>query len=219
MLTSVTQATRPSPSANRKMTVAAGGGETVQAGGFHALDRFIPNNAGSLINTGTMLGRVGNAVNTATKGGAEALPNVQAGFTALKGFDISGLWNAGMALGKTALSWGEKSAMIQGALSLVGNGYRALTHQESYADAGTNVVMDTTSGMAGGAAGAIAGGLGTMALTALGVAGGPLTIGAAVIGMGGYFLGETFFKNTSIYRKIQDTVSSVMHSAFRPLSV
>jgi|GEM_PF-3560074 hypothetical protein len=205
-------ATAGNPSLNQPS--GQGAGSSLKA----SIDRFVPQNMGGLVNAGTMIGRVANAANTATKGGAEALPQVQGFVTALKGFDLTGLWTAAQGLGKTALSWGGKSAGIQGALSLVANGYRAITGQESWGDAGTNVVMDTTSGAVGGAAGAIAGGIGTMALTALGVAGGPLTIGAALIGLGGYFLAENLFKRTGIYCKIEQTVSDVMHSAFKPFS-
>lgn len=216
MLNSVSSSP-PKTALRRPTTIQAGGG--VQAAGKQSvLDKYIPASAGDMINTGSMLGRVGNAANTAVKGGQEALPNVQAGFNALKGFDISGLWTAGKALGKTAMTWGTKSAMVQGAVSLVANGYRAIKGRESWGDAGTNVVVDTASGAVGGAAGAVAGAIGTMALTALGVAGGPLTLGAALIGMGGYFLGERMFKSTSIFHKFKSTVSTIMHDAFRPFN-
>lgn len=213
-ITSTTGGTPFRPTAGNISPASGQGGPSLRA----SVDRFIPHDAGGLIDTATMLGRLANAGNTAVKGGAEALPNVQGAVTALKGFDIGGLWNAAQGLGKTALNWGVRSAGVQGAISLVANGYRALTGREGWGDAGTAVVMDTTTGAVGGAAGAIAGGLGTMLLTALGVAGGPLTVGAALIGMGGYFLAERMFKNTGIYGRINQTVSSLMHDAFRPFS-
>lgn len=202
----------------RRQPVSAAGTVSSSPAKVSVLDRFTPSGSSGLVDSATMLGRVGNAANTAFKGGAEALPNVQGVWGALKSFDLTNLWSATQALGKTALTWGAKSAFFQGAISLVANGYRSITGRQSWGDTGTKVVMDTTTGMVGGTAGAIAGGIGTMALTALGVAGGPLTIGAALIGMGGYFLAERFFKSTSAYQKINRTVSNVMHDAFRPFS-
>lgn len=179
-------------------------------------DRFL-GTSGSFDSV-TMLGRAAVAANTAVKGGAEALPSVQGVWTALKSMDISGVWNGVQALGKASLSWGVKSAGIQGAISLVANGYRAFSGRESWSQAGTNVVLDSVGGLAGGIGGAIAGGAGSMLLTMLGVAGGPLTIGAALIGMGGYFLAERALKSTRIYRTFANGVSQVMNDAFRPFA-
>jgi len=202
----------------RRSTVSAAGTSPAPQAKMGVLDRFIPSGSSGMVDSATMLGRLGNAANTAVKGGQEALPNVQGAWGALKSFDLTKLWDATQALGKTALTWGTRSALFQGAISLVANGYRSLTGRQSWGDTGTKVVMDTTTGMVGGAAGAVAGGIGTMALTALGVAGGPLTIGAALIGMGGYFLAERLFKSTKIYSQINRTVSSIMHDAFRPFA-
>lgn len=177
-------------------------------------DRFTAS-AGSF-DSATMLGRAAVAASTAMKGGAEALPGVQGVWTALKGMDINAIFSGVQALGKTALTWGVRSAGIQGAISLVANGYRAMTGRDSWGNAGTKVVLDTAGGLVGGAAGAIAGGAGSMVLTMLGVAGGPLTIGAALIGMGGYFLAERAMKSTQLYRTFSQAVSQVMHDAFRP---
>lgn len=202
----------------RRPTVSTAGTAPSTQATHGVLDRFVPTSRSGMVDSATMLGRLGNAANTAIKGGQEALPNVQGVWGALKGFDLTKLWSGAQALGKTALSWGTRSALFQGAISLVANGYRSLTGRQSWGDTGTKVVMDTTTGMVGGAAGAVAGGIGTMALTALGVAGGPLTLGAALIGMGGYFFAERLFKSTRIYGQINRTVSTIMHDAFRPFS-
>ncbi|HEY9857245.1 MAG TPA: hypothetical protein V6D05_15985 [Stenomitos sp.] len=217
MTTPVTMTPSVALPVTRSTVTAAGTAPTTQAK-QSILDRFIPSGSSGMVDSATMLGRLGNAANTAVKGGQEALPNVQGAWGALKSFDLTKLWSSAQALGKTALTWGTRSALFQGAISLVANGYRSMTGRQSWGDTGTKVVMDTTTGMVGGAAGAVAGGIGTMALTALGVAGGPLTIGAALIGMGGYFLGESFFKSTSIYKRINKTVSTIMHDALRPFS-
>lgn len=216
MINAVTSATyRPVPPASSK--VAAGGG-TSAASKQSALDRFAPTSSRGMVDTASMLGRLGNAGHTAVKGGAAALPGVQGVWSALKSFDLSGIWSAAKGLGQTAMTWGGRSAMFQGAISLVSNGYRSIKGTQSWADTGTKVVSDTVTGAVGGAAGAIAGGIGTMALTALGIAGGPLTIGAAVIGMGGYFLGERLFKQSALFCKFKNFVSGLMHDGLKPLS-
>lgn len=217
MSTPVTMTRQAMPSVRRQSVAAAGKAPEAQAK-VSVLDRFTPSGSSDLVGSATMLGRLGNAANTAVKGGQAALPNVQGFWSALKSFDLNNLWSASQALGKTALTWGTRSALFQGAISLVANGYRSITGRQSWSDTGTKVVMDTTTGMVGGAAGAVAGGIGTMVLTALGVAGGPLTIGAALIGMGGYFFAERLFKSTAIYGTIHRTVSSLMRDAFRPFS-
>ncbi len=217
MTTPVTMATSAALPV-RRQTVSAAGTITEPQAKMSVLDRFVPSGRSGLIDSASMVGRLGNAAHTAVKGGAETLPQVQGVWNALKSFDVTNLWSGIQALGKSALTWGTKSALFQGAISLVSNGYRSMTGQQSWGTTGTKVVMDTTTGMVGGIGGAIAGGIGTMALTALGVAGGPLTIGAALVGMGGYFLAERFFKSTSVYKKVQSTVSSIMNDAFRPLN-
>lgn len=217
MSTPVTMASQATPSVRRQTVIAAGKAPEAQAK-VSVLDRFTPSGGSGMVGSATMLGRLGNATHTAVKGGQAALPNVQSFWSALKSFDVSNLWTATQALGKTALTWGTRSALFQGAISLVANGYKSITGRQSWSDTGTKVVMDTTTGMVGGAAGAVTGGIGTLALTALGVAGGPLTIGAALIGMGGYFFAERLFKSTSVYGKINRTVSSIMRDAFRPFS-
>lgn len=217
MTTPVTMATNASLPV-RRQTVSAAGTVSEPQAKMSVLDRFIPSGRGGMIDSASMLGRLGNVAHTAVKGGQETLPQVQGVWNALKGFDVTNLWSGLQALGKTAMTWGTRSALFQGAISLVSNGYRSMTGQQSWGTTGTKVVMDTTTGMVGGMGGAIAGGIGTMALTALGVAGGPLTIGAALVGMGGYFLAERFFKSTSAYKKIHHTVSSIMNDAFKPLN-
>lgn len=216
MTTPVSMNARPVTTLSAQARVAPAGTPPVKATSF--VDRYFSSSVGGSVDMITMAGRVAVAGNTAIKGGAAAMPVVQGLWGALKTMDLSAMWSGVQALGKTAMTWGVRSAGIQGAVSLIGNGYRAMTGSESWGDAGTNVVCDTVSGAAGGAAGAIVGGVGTMLLTALGVAGGPLTLGAALIGMGGYFLGERLIKQTRLFQQFQGTVSTVMHDAFRPFS-
>lgn len=175
-------------------------------------------NLGDNLNSLSSIGRLGNAAHIAIKGGAEGLSSGQSLLTSLKGFDLSGAFSAGKALSQTALSWGTKSAGIQGAMSLVINGYRAITKKISVAEAGSRVVGDTASGFVGGLAGTAAAAIGTAALGMFGVTGGLLTLGGAAVGMAGFFIGEKFFKETELYRNLKSKVKSVLDYGFKPLS-
>jgi hypothetical protein len=175
-------------------------------------------NFGETLKSTSAVGRVANAAHTAIKGGAEGLSSGQGLLSALKSFDISGAFSAAKALGTTALSWGTKSAGIQGAMSLVVNGYRAINKQISYAEAGSRVVGDTASGFVGGLAGTAAAAIGTAALGMFGVAGGLLTLGGAAIGVAGFFLGEKMFKESNLYNQLKSKVKSVLDYGFKPLS-
>lgn len=175
-------------------------------------------NVGETLKTSSAVGRVANAAHTVIKGGAEGLGSGQGLLSALKAFDLSGAFGAAKALGTTALNWGTKSAGIQGAMSLVVNGYRAINKQISYAEAGSRVVGDTASGFVGGIAGTAAAAVGTAALGMFGVAGGLLTVGGAAIGIAGFFLGEKMFKESQLYSQIKNKVKSVLDYGFKPLS-
>lgn len=175
-------------------------------------------NIGDNLNTLSSFGRLGNAAHVAIKGGAEGLGSGQSLLTSLKGFDLSGAFGAAKSLSQTALSWGTKSAGIQGAMSLVVNGYRAATKKISVAEAGSRVVGDTASGFVGGVAGTAAAAIGTAALGMLGISGGLLTLGGAAVGMAGFFIGEKFFKETELYRNLKSKVKSVLDYGFKPLS-
>ncbi len=175
-------------------------------------------NLGDNLNSLSSIGRLGNAAHIAIKGGAEGLSSGQSLLTSLKGFDLSGAFAAGKALSQTALSWGTKSAGIQGAMSLVINGYRAVTKKISVAEAGSRVVGDTASGFVGGLAGTAAAAIGTAALGMFGVTGGLLTLGGAAVGMAGFFIGEKFFKESDLYRNLKSKVKSVLDYGFKPLS-
>jgi hypothetical protein len=209
---SVSSVYRPQAPSALKPAASAPQVKSVAAQGMSSKD------LGDNLNSLSSLGRLGNAAHVAIKGGAEGLSSGQSLLTSLKGFDLSGAFSAGKALSQTALSWGTKSAGIQGAMSLVINGYRAITKKISVAEAGSRVVGDTASGFVGGLAGTAAAALGTAALGMFGVTGGLLTLGGAAVGMAGFFIGEKFFKETDIYRNLKSKVKSVLDYGFKPLS-
>lgn len=212
---SVTSAYRPQVSTSVQSIAPV---TQAKASTMSVKDYFVSGNLGDSLDSLSSIGRIGNAAHIAVKGGAEGLSSGQSLLTALKGFDISGAFGAAKALGKTAMTWGTKSAGIQGAISLVVNGYRAITKKISYAEAGSRVVGDTASGFVGGMAGTAAAALGTAALGLFGVTGGLLTLGGAAIGMVGFFVGEKMFKDSDLYRKIKSKVKSVLDYGFKPLA-
>ncbi|MNK52920.1 hypothetical protein D3C87_718660 [compost metagenome] len=209
---SVSSAYRPQAPSALKSATSATQVKSVAAQGVSA-----NGNLGDNLNSLSSIGRLGNAAHTAIKGGAEGLSSGQGLLSSLKGFDLSGAFSAAKSLGQTALSWGTKSAGIQGAMSLVVNGYRAATKKISVAEAGSRVVGDTASGFVGGVAGTAAAAIGTAALGMIGLSGGLLTLGGAAVGMAGFFLGEKFFKETDLYKKLKSKVKSVLDYGFKPL--
>lgn len=169
------------------------------------------------IDSVTKLGRVANAGYAALKGGEAGVGSAQGVIQALKSFDIGPAFSSLKSLAQGALPFATKAAGVQGALSLLANGYRAVTGKISYAEAGSRVVGDTTSGFVGGASGAVAGAFGVAALGMLGVTGGLLTLGGAALGMVGFFVGERWFKQSNVYRTIKNKTREVLDYGFRPL--
>lgn len=193
--------------------------EGVKAGGGKAAG-FTPLAIGQGINEVANIGFIGNLLimgNAAVKGGQAAAPAVGSLWNAVKSFDLEGIWNAGKSLGSIGLSTAGKSAGFAGALSLVVNGWRMLNNQISVSVAGARVVGDAVAGAAGGFAGAIAGGVGLTLLGALGIAGAPLTIGAALVGMIGYHYGDKMMRQTGVFRTIvQSTYDMIKGMTGRP---
>lgn len=193
--------------------------EGVKAGGGKA-SGFAPLAIGQGLNEVANIGFLGNVLimgNAAIKGGQAAQPAVSSLWNAVKGFDLEGIWNAGKSLGQVGLSTAGKSAGFAGALSLAVNGWRVINNQISVSVAGARVVGDAVAGAAGGFGGAIAGGVGLTLLGALGIAGAPLTIGAAVVGMIGYHYGDKMMRQTGIFRTIvQSTYDMIRGMTGRP---
>jgi len=212
-INSVSSAYRPQAPSMVKPVTATTQVKSVAAGGSVSANGNLQDNLNSL----SSIGRLGNAAHVAIKGGAEGLSSGQGLLNSLKGFDLSGAFSSAKALGQTALGWGTKSAGIQGAMSLVVNGYRAFTKKISVAEAGSRVVGDTASGFVGGVAGTAAAAIGTAALGMIGLSGGLLTLGGAAVGMAGFFLGEKFFKETDLYKNLKSKVKSVLDYGFKPL--
>jgi hypothetical protein len=161
------------------------------------------------------LGRLGNMVYSGVKGGQLTQPAVGSLWEALKKFDLDGVWNAGKSLGQVSLQFAGKSAIFAGAVSLVANGLHVMNGRMTIPTAGARIVGDTLGGAAGGIGGAIAGGIGLTLLGALGIAGAPLTIGAAIIGMVGYHYADCALRRTGIYNTVVRTVYDTLGAICR----
>ncbi len=148
------------------------------------------------------LGKLGLMGYNAVKGGAAAQPAAGQLLEAVKKFDLEGVWNSGKGLGQVGLQFAGKSAGIAGAISLVVNGLAVINHQTTIPVAAARVVGDSIGGAAGGFGGAIAGGIGLTLLGALGIAGAPLTIGAAIVGFIGYHYADKAVRKTGVYNWI-----------------
>lgn len=187
-------------------TPSGGGGFSLPS----SIQGMIPQNMGSAVNTLTSVGQIGNAAYAGIQGAKIIGPNAGTIVQDVTHFSFNGLWTAFKGIFSGTVQVAEKSAIVQGAISLVSNAYKALTHQESYQDAGANVVGDTASGAVGGATGALAGGFGTALLGLFGLSGGIVTIGAALIGLGGFYLGEKLFKSSSIYNRLYNGTKALL---------
>lgn len=186
-------------------------------GGFH-LQSLVPQSLGGMVETGTVLGQIGNAGYAAINGGKAALPDATTIFNDVKGFSFDGLWGAMKGLGTTMVKFGTNAGLIQGGLSLLVNGYRVFDHEISLGEAAGRVAGDTATGFVGGASAAAASGLAMAALPLLGISGGLLTLAGAVVGFGAYFLAEKMFKSSSLYQRIHDSVAGLMGDALQPLA-
>lgn len=173
-------------------------------GGFH-IQGF-----GDKLSLGTSLATLYNSGKTAADGASQLGSDASQVVNGLKGVSGSDLFNGLEGLAKGAMPLAKRSAIFEGAVSAVTNGYGLLTGRENVATFGSNVVGDTLSGAAGGFGGAIAGAIGTAALGAIGLSGGFLTLGSIAIGMVGYALTEKMFRSTGIFHSITNTVHQAL---------
>jgi len=203
----------PTATAALKPQVVGVQGNGVQAGGFSTASglntKYADTSGISFIGNALIMGY--NAV----KGGQAAAPIVGQLVEAVKKFDLDGLWTGGKALGSVGLQFAGKSAGFAGGLSLLLNGWRVINHQQSIPVAGARVVGDTMGGFAGGFGGAIAGGIGLTLLGALGIAGAPLTIGAALVGAIGYHFADKAIRQTGAYNWVVQNTYDLLQSMDR----
>ncbi|HBN08004.1 MAG TPA: hypothetical protein DD435_04935 [Cyanobacteria bacterium UBA8530] len=101
---------------------------------------------------------------------------------------MAGLKGLASAIGKATLI----SAAIEGVVSIVDNVFKVYRGEQDTGTAVKNVATDTVSGAIGGGLSALAGGAATVGLAAVGLAGLPLTLAAAGVGMLAYWFSRSF---------------------------
>lgn len=119
---------------------------------------------------------------------------------------IGGIGQVGKAMFKG--TW--LSAAIGGGFSIIKNGMAMASGSQSMGRTVGNVVADTGSAVISGAGGALAGGLATLALGAIGVTGGLIPIGISVLAGAAGFLGvDALLGKIGVKQMISDTVSGI----------
>jgi hypothetical protein len=190
-----TSSNAPKMSADTLSTSSASGGGLMSSLNFHDA---------SLSSWVSRAGTWGNLANKAAvgfQGGAAVAPNISSIISAGKSFDLNGVFGGLKSIGSSALPFAKRSALIEGGLSVLTNGYALFKGQISLSTFGGRVTGDTMGGLAGGVGGAIASGVGIGLLGVLGVTGGLATVGGVVAGIVGYSLAEKWFRHTRIFQK------------------
>jgi hypothetical protein len=100
----------------------------------------------------------------------------------------------------------KSSVIIGGVISVATNAWELYNKRETGAQAGANVAGDLVSAAVGGAGGAVVSTVGCGMLAAMGMSGGLLSIAGIGLGIGGYFLADTFLRNTSLFKGFQSGV-------------
>jgi hypothetical protein len=100
--------------------------------------------------------------------------------------------------------------LFTGILSVVWNVGAVLLRKSSVPDAGAAVAGDLVSNVVGGAAGAAASTLGTIALGTVIGAGPALTIASAVLGIGTFFVADALVKRSALYHGAKASVRKAL---------
>ena len=166
-----------------------------------------PQQSYPLSNTSSIkIGRVGSILSGAAAGG---ITHTQ-GANALRSFRtegiVSGLKNTAMV----GLKAGAIGAGISGLVSGVKNMAAVSRGEITKADAGGNIAADTIGGLLAGSTGGLSAGVASLALSSFGLAGIPLTIGAAVAGAAGAVGANILYENTGA----RDSIAGSLRETF-----
>lgn len=126
---------------------------------------------------------------------------MRAGAPTMGGALMSGVWSAV-----------KMSLLFKGVASIVTNGIKLYKHQETVADAGTNVVGDLMSSVVAGSAAGLAGGLGAMLLGGALGTGLMLTVVTSLIGAAAFFVADNLLRETSFYNNIKASVHTALNN-------
>lgn len=143
---------------------------------FSSISTMVANGAGGGFAAYKLGGQMGQNVKGMFGNGFKGV------LSGAKNVAITGLKGAGL------------SALVSAGVSAVGNGVGVATGKIESSEAVSNVLKDTIGGAVGGLGAVTAGGLGNLALSAMGVGGLPLTLVTVSLGAVGGVLGGQFTK-------------------------
>jgi hypothetical protein len=181
---------------------ANGSGVTIPGG--RMLAEF---GGGGWVDTGGNLAHIYNMAKTGITGGKGVNSAFGELWSAVKGLHGNGLFAGLKGIVAGTLPYATNSALFEGAISAIVNGYKLFTHQESVGAFGGNVVGDTMAGLAGGAGAAVAGGI---AMAVLPFAG---TLGLIITGLAGIFgfgFASNMMRSTGIYNTITGGIRNAL---------
>jgi hypothetical protein len=162
---------------------------------------------GDMVQTGANVAHLYNAGKTGLQGGRVVNNAIGGLWKSLKNLNGNGIFTGIKNLAAETLPFATRSALFEGAISVVSNGYKMAKGQIGFGEFGGRVVADSASGLAGGAGAAVAGGL-ALALIPFGGAMG--TIVTAIAGIAGYSVAANMFRNSKIYRSVVGTVRGAL---------
>ena len=128
-------------------------------------------------------------------------------FRALKGLHGNGLFAGLKGVVAGAIPFATRSALFEGAVSVIVNGYYLATGREGIGTFGGNVVGDSLAGLAGGAGAAVGGAIAMAVLPFGGTMGLILT---ALAGVFGYGFASNALRSTSLYNNIVGGVRNAL---------
>lgn len=168
---------------------------------------FANFNGGDWISTGGNLAHIYNMAKTGLTGGRGVNSAFGELWHAIKGLHGNGLFAGIKGVIGGAIPFATNSALFEGAVSAIVNGYYLVTGREGMGTFGGNVVGDTMTGFAGGAGAAVGGAIVMAVLPFGGTLGLILT---ALGGVLGYGMAANMLRSTNIYNRITSTVRSAL---------
>lgn len=162
---------------------------------------------GNTVDTAAHLAHLYNAGKTGLQGGKVTGSAMSGLVNSVKGLKGNGIFSGLQGVFNGALPFAKRSAIFEGAISVVSNGIKLAQGQIRFNEFGARVVGDTSTGFVGGAGAAVAGGLALAFLPITGTLG---TIVTGIAGIAGYALASSAFKQSSIYRTLTSTVRNAL---------
>jgi hypothetical protein len=162
---------------------------------------------GGWVDMGGNLAHIYNMAKTGITGGKGVNSAFGELWRAVKGLHGNGLFAGLKGIVAGTIPYATNSALFEGAISAIVNGYKLFTRQESVGAFGGNVVGDTMAGLAGGAGAAFAGGIAMAILPFSG------TLGLIITGLAGIFgfgFASNMMRSTGIYGTITGGIRNAL---------